>query len=284
MRRILLSLLVVGFLTPLAFAQKNSDHQRPENPRVVSEPVSADDFEAARADERATAEAVPLRDTLLPYHGYGTLAILNDGTLVIDVGGELVYDAAADEFTVASMETIAYRIDTAGLSLVEHRGEVFLDRNGAQVADRGLTRERVSVTPFPAPNSADGESHRRSIMDFSGDLDLRFDPANHELALTITDTTDTGESGMTFTLAAPVVSGPLQKRDPGSREVGQDLPGGEENDAITLTAAAAAWSASCSVDCTNGSCSISCSKKGALCSCSSTGYPQCRCIKAGREQ
>ena len=74
---------------------------------------------------KSGAKVGPLCETIaLPYNGHGTVAVLDDGTLIITVGGEERIDPTNGDVTVTGSEAIAYQLDTSTLRLVEHEGEV----------------------------------------------------------------------------------------------------------------------------------------------------------------
>lgn len=210
----------------------------------------------------------PVRENALPYEGFGSVTIVDDGTLIIEIGGAAttLHDEDDVEFEgIGPYDAIAYQIDMSGLSLVEHRGQVFLDNNGVELRARGLRPREVFRTVFPAPDQIDANRAPTALVWFTGELQLSFDAQTAQLVLRIEDSEETGR---VFTLAAPVVSDAKNRRR-------------SEEGGIVLTPLEghAVGASSCSITCSKGSGSVNCSESGCKCVCKA-GKPVCICTNA----
>lgn len=218
---------------------------------------------------KSADKAVPLSQYALPYQGLGAVVIVDDGTLLIEVGGQLDEDVEA---SLVSDEAIAYQLDTSGLRVIERGGEVFLDQNGKQLSEQGLRERQVTVIPFV--NTAN--PNPTALFEFTGQLDLNFDAATGLLSVTITDTESSGQA---FHLSAPIqIAKPAATQGKvllvdSNAIAASDNP----NDPIVLFSMGEMKS-KCSIACNNGNGSIECTRRGCICICKTNGEPKCECV------
>ncbi len=225
-----------------------------------------------KREVKTLSPRLKLTEYTLPYQGYGEVDILDDATIVVQLGGELVGNLETDDdadIWIAPIEEFAFRMNPVGLSLVEHQGGVLLDRGGTQDRARRVAVGLGNVVPFRVPAPNDVPVTPIALASFSGPMSLGYDAAGR-LVLSITDAE---EPARTFTFRPTYGSGeamgadgaPVQK--PGDDTVilmGEGPPIG--------------WTAGCSANCSGGSCSISCTNQGASCYCKGS-TPVCRCVK-----
>lgn len=229
--------------------------------------------DAAPPEHLRAVAAAPFAETAMPYQGQGYVGILNNGLLVIEAGGELVYDPATDEYVPSPMETVVYRVNTSNLNVAEFDGEVFLDRNGADIRHRNVPLERVLAISFAtlAESAREQQAERYAVLDFTGQMIADFDAATKTLTLAVVDQ----DTGRRFSLQAPVRGAPNvgQAADAG----GVVLLPADDGGGPPCMGDDCSWVSSCTVDCSGGSCTISCISKGSLCYCKTDGTPVCSC-------
>jgi hypothetical protein len=219
---------------------------------------------AAMAEAVREARPVPISQNQLPYHGYGSVTIVDDGTILVEMGGKETITYWDDQESVEQTpyDAVAYRIDTTGLALVQAGNEVYFDRKGKQIQMRGLRSNRVFRTMFPDSDARDPNAPPTAIAWFTGDLTVAFNDATSVLTLSAKDTEGTGR---VFTFQGRVVTGaPVD-----SSQVDDDL----------VLVVVSAGSSECSVICAQGSGNISCTNTGCKCVCKS-GMPSCICTNA----
>lgn len=267
----LFGLLVLGSVGLVCLGQErisDSRGQSAKSPQAVPQTVER----LAPSETTVTRDFGPdlrVKNNQVPYAGFGSVMIVNDGTIIIEIGGKETVEYADDDeetLTVSPYDAIAFHMDITGLALVDAGGEVFLDRGGKQIAERGLSPKRVFRTLFPEASAIEQNSPRHALAWFTGDLRLAFDRNSKVLTVRAKDTEDTDRL---FTLSAPVVQAD-----------GMTL---NENDEIALIiqseSTVADGSSNCSISCPRGSASINCSNSGCNCVCKS-GSPSCKCTNA----
>lgn len=204
----------------------------------------------------------------LPYSGYGSVAILDDGMVLITLGGEFRIDPAKEdsagrpEFVVTPGCTIGYQMGTTGLALVQYKDdEVFLDKDGTELARRGLGPDQVVRTTFRHSNVAAQGANRFALVSLNGDLNANIDRADGELAVTVTDR----ETGRTLRFTGVITDG-------GSKALPDSDP------RISLLEPPVLEPSNREIACAQGSCTITCEQRGCAAYCDTSGEPVCRCI------
>ena len=227
--------------------------------------IGADGARGRHVD--AVRHTLSLAEYTLPYNGYGELDILDDGCLVIKVGGEWYINPETDESTIQESDTLIFQLDTSDLTIVENGESVFLDKKGVQLAKRGLSWDDVTVTAFPEWVEKDRAQARYALETFIGDMALSFDEAEGTLTVSIIDTHDRGG---TFNLTAPI----LRHIRAGKRTI---LSRPEKPGDPGIVLAPPPEASSCSATCTRGSCSITCENHTCTAYCRKYGLPVCSC-------
>ncbi len=230
--------------------------------------------DGGRPSRAGESEAsTPLRDYALPYHGYGEVAVLNDGMLVVDMGGKVAFDGDG-WMTVSPVKTIVYWLDSSEVKLVESDNMVFLDKGGAEMTRRGVSPLRATVTAFDRHQDIKAGAQRYSLADFAGDLEVSFDDKTRRLTVKITDSQEE-EKAMTFTLAGRVT--PRAAALGGGEAGALATAAGGDDEILLLDGEDPPWlSTTCSADCRLGSCEASCAGT-AHCYCTREGHPRCWC-------
>jgi hypothetical protein len=116
----------------------------------------------------------------MPYRGYGSVQITNDGIVRVYIDGD---PPAAGRDRREPAESYALVMDTHGLSLACSRDECFLDRYGTDVEERNLTSD-VSLTPFLDPAEIEaGDYDSETLVEINGDLgfDILFSSGSGEV-------------------------------------------------------------------------------------------------------
>lgn len=253
--------------------------------------------EAGRAREgQASRPASPESpfNVEMPYEGPASVDLLDDGTLVLEIGPTAIpwWPAIEEANANGSSEgprvpwgaaegvensggVYFFPLDTTGLTLVEDGNELFLDKDGAQVRARGLRARRVIQTPVADGDVVDTASQRYALLSVVGEALLDFDAEQRVLYVDLLEAEGSApRRHVTFSIHGAVW--------PESQKAGVD----EDTDGLIRLAtgdANAAEGASCNVDGTHGSCSISCpNSQPPRCWCSSGGIPNCKCGKSAR--
>ena len=217
------------------------------------------------------AELTPSLAAALPYDGYGSVAILDDGILLITLGGEIV----AEDRDPTDSATYLGQLDTSGLTLVEHDGEVFLDKNGVHIAARGLSPEQMTRQGFQDAAALEPDTPRQALVEIRGDLDLSYNSVTGDLTVAGTGMEDPRRK-LRFTVrVGDTPGGGGDGQDPvcASSSSGDGLTPGETP--IWLNQPSE-MSSACSVSCKHGDCTITCNSTGCKTYCSS-GQPVCIC-------
>ncbi|MBI4717692.1 MAG: hypothetical protein HY763_07810 [Planctomycetes bacterium] len=219
--------------------------------------------------QQADRSVAPLA---LPYHGYGTVDVLDDGLIVVEIGGRVLFDPDAEDGPVIEpSRTIAYRVDPHRARLV--RREAVLVVEGVVppgVAD--LSDSSATITTFRDPAAAARPATRHALVTLSGDLSVALTDSDGSLSLSMVDQAD---HGWTLALSGRLVRGAnalhevSEAADAGAADPGSG-PG-------LFLYPAEAESSACSVECRKGAANINCNNKGCACWCSN-GVPRCRCI------
>ena len=139
----------------------------------------------------------------IDYEGPGHLVILNNGWVLIEKGREGGYIDKEDEWhwTVTS-ELLNLKFDRTDLTLVDHHGELFLDRAGAQMEVRGLSWRQVDATRFEEVEQPPEGCGMFSVVSLTGDLTLEYDGASGAVRLTICGEETEDTPAQEFTLIA----------------------------------------------------------------------------------
>ena len=165
---------------------------------------SADLIEIQRAKSLAAANAniFPPPDMRFPYVGEGSVSVLDDGTLVLEVLGGEVLEVASGEQAAVPPATMAFHLEKEGLKIIDDKGRVFLDRHGVEARLRGVSPDERNVTLFPSEVSTTGEDvgPPRTLLFLSGSMSLAFDEGSNRLSVEITD----AESRRSLNLTARV--------------------------------------------------------------------------------
>lgn len=153
--------------------------------------------------ESATQEQTvifPPSGVHFPYDGSGVLEIIDDGTVLLQVNGEGVFDEVTGE-VIPTLENIAFRISPVGLALIENNSHLFLDRGGVQARLEALPAGNQKVEYFEIPSKVeDAENTVRTLLYLSGKISLAFDEAQSRISITAEDT----ESRRSFSTVAIV--------------------------------------------------------------------------------
>lgn len=258
--------LGVGFLSLVVVGPLYAQSQRSDLDSNAASTVKKSSVDRSVPERSEVGAANPglLEFYSLPYSGFGTVWLLENGMLIIDVGGEAVVDEEGETKIASSVETIGFQIDTAGVSLVSHRGDYLLDRQGRHVRQRGWEGKQLTVTQLDAGVDEDRDLH--SLMEISGKLDVAFDRETKTLLVEVADVL----RGHRFSVQA-LVNFSASQGD--VAPVGRTL-----DDGFVQLVPAVAWTASCDTTCTGGNCDITCVKKMAQCWCGTDGTSICRCI------
>jgi len=210
----------------------------------------------ARAQRKTVRDADGLRGHVtdfalakyLPYDGLGTVDLLDDSTLAIELGGLQWVDD--EPLRVPPNEFFAFTLNDSGVSLVQHEGKTFIDVNGEALIERGLAPERVVRTTLPPRAAVDLAGKRYAVYSETGRLhiDLREDgmvsysvedeqtgePLFSFRALLVTNQTDATQIASGGPVAQPVYP------KPGSN-CHATCPGGRSCDINCGTEGCAAW-------------------------------------------
>ena len=209
------------------------------------------DFSGVRQAASAP-EAPPLFDTTeLPYEGRGTVSVLNDGLLVVGIGGGLLPQNEAKRCGTpyAAKESFALAVDPGRTMLAEvNRGWSLFPKTAP------IRGEAIHFDEGFVPD----EDHiRYSVLTVEGAMCLAHDAATGVYTLEVVD----GEEAEAFFVRFWAV------------EVEDSAPG----------AATSRDGSSCEATCEHGDCSITCDAgKAALCYCDN-GWPKCECIKKPKQ-
>jgi len=213
----------------------------------------------------------PFTNIALPFSGYGEITLLDEGTLIIRAGVDGDHPPESG-FGPAPLDIVFLQLDATSLSLVEHRGEFFLDENGKQIRKRDLSRRDAIVTPILAEQSARATSTPRAVAEFAGALYLSVDRKGSLLRVAITDASDDLEA-----FRATIR---LRSEDQGETD-GRSAESAGEMEYVSLmdlggVASGHQVSVTCSAECTNGSCTMTCEGK-CKAYCTKKGIPVCEC-------
>lgn len=226
----------------------------------------------------------PFEATPLPYEGYGYVALLNDGTLLISTGGDEVFDEEGQVLYYATqppLDRVSYSLDPAALAVVQaDRTSIELSITESSKPRLQLKEQDVEGADQPrrtswgdlVANNATGVS-LFAVLEFEGNMVLDVDETGFP-SFAITDQR-TGEtfyvSGAVLAAAkriAKAVRGDARRADMSANPDGSVAGGG---DAVNK--------AECFATCTNGKCNITCGGKlGARCWCTRGGLPKCECF------
>lgn len=193
------------------------------------------------APEKAAAAFDP---TYVPYVGYGSVTVLNDGVIIVRIDGDV--PASDDADWRDSIESYSLAMNPDGLSLIAAGSEYFLDRDGTELEQRGFSPPEVSKVrlgdePEEAPRGCD----RHSVLDIEGQLVLDYLRESGQGLLQVCN------EAVAFTLNFVVYE--------------QGSSGGGDN-------------SHCEAHCTRGDCEITCPPmRHAVCYCTYLGVPVCRC-------
>lgn len=216
----------------------------------------------------STMQAAPLSEYSLPYFGHGSVDIIDDGMLLIQLDGNevaLTHNNDAEQLLMGAVDAVIFKMNTAGLTIIEKNNEVFLDRNQRNLRERNLNINQVTQINFPKKEKLIEQKTRQALVSLTGTLEFDYDEFTGILYLDINDS----RSGKSFSLEAPVVS-----FDQAGSNTNRSLEK-NNNYSITLNTVDIADS-TCSATCDKGSCSISCSGV-CLAGCRSNGNPYCTC-------
>lgn len=235
-----------------------------------------------KVDVSTIGPGFALENHQLPYAGFGSVSILDDGFLLIQLGGEDKTDPETGEFMgITPQDVIGLQINAAqGWGLIQAGRELFLDRhNSAEMASRGLKGSQANRTSF-----------RQGLVETDtvfvlhtlvGPMTFNYDAAAGRIRLTLDDTEKSGlRLGMDEDLGTAhgsvvAKSGSFQPAEP------TDLTA--EGPAllrivIDPSPLALLLSAECSVGCSGGSCSVICNTGGCRAVCEGS-TPECKCVR-----
>ena len=191
----------------------------------------------------------------VPYQGYGSVTVLSDGVAIVRLDGDPPRADDDDADWLEPIDSYWLAIDPEGCSLVNADGEWFLDRDGAELQQRGLDEADVLAIPLGGGgDSEEGGCERYGVLEIKGDLFFDWDANAGRGYLEIA----AGDGATLFGLSFGVGGGGFFH----SR----------------------GW---CEIDCPDGShCEIWCSFFGfirvAHCYCDpNTGYAICECVGGG---
>lgn len=184
----------------------------------------------------------------LPYEGLGTVDLIDDGTLAIELGGLRWIDD--EPVIVEPQQFFLLELGGTGISLVHHNGESFVDANGGELARRGLDVRNVVRTTLPERTSINSSSTRFSVLSVTGALSVTLDE-NAAVSISVDDV-ETGIQLFSFygllvtdTTGAAVASGDYPTAQPAGPRPGSDChatcPGGASCDIYCGPQGCAAW-------------------------------------------
>lgn len=227
------------------------------------------------ASDRKVSSGVPpavpslrLTHYQLPYDGFGSVAILDDGSLIVELGGEEILDSETGEWLGhRPLDVLFLNINVnRGMQLYRMGRFVFLgSSDGSALAQRGLDSARVSLTSFKRSTGPDETAY--ALYTFTGRTLLQYDAATRRLHLVVDDT---DHGGLRFE-AEETLGVPVRKFD--AQET--TIPNSSD-DGPALLLAPVVSSSVCSANCEGGSCSISCGSGGCRSYCDGR-TPVCRC-------
>ncbi len=129
----------------------------------------------------------PVQASETPYVGRGELVILDDATLILTVLKPRPEGQETLDRRGKVLDRVAYDLDIAKLSLIEHDGQVFLDKDGLQLLRRGLSADDVRVIEFENIARVASQEENYVLDSFAGDLQLQIDDQTGALLVSMTD-------------------------------------------------------------------------------------------------
>ena len=154
---------------------------------VLAALIAATNPQAEKQDGTTQATAVQALDvvalekadavfdpTCVPYVGYGSVTVLNDGVVIVRLDGDP--PPSDDAEWREPIEAYSLAINPNGLSLVNMGGAYYLDRDGAQLRQRGLAPTDISkVSLGVGLEQFTGSCGRYSVLDIRGELMFEWD-------------------------------------------------------------------------------------------------------------
>lgn len=140
-------------------------------------------------------------DASICYEGPGHVVILNNGWVFMEKGREGGFvDEHGEWHWTTTSELLNLKFDMVDLTLVDHNGELFLDRAGKQMEARGLSWQQVDATRFEEVEQLPEGCGMFSVVSITGDVTLNYDGASGEVKLTICaeETEDAPAQDLTF--------------------------------------------------------------------------------------
>lgn len=209
---------------------------------------------------------------LLPYDGSGSIWVLDNGKLVVQLRGE-PSDIRPDTDGGRSAVMSIVGADTEGSrahaapsivevhtflvpAVAEHSTLLRKDGTWTLLGEDPESKATASADAqfIPLPPSRQNQSGHQSVLDLVGELDITLDPQTGVYTVSAED----WNSGERFVTSF-------------SFGVGE-----QPSDAIPVAPG-------CTTNCDNGSCNVTCLPPGSpLCWCDTGGNPHCECITLGR--
>ncbi len=209
--------------------------------------------------------AFPPNDVRLPYIGKGELIIFNDGMLLVGIRGASTWDDSTGQMTARTV-LLPFSVDTSELAIVNHSGEVYLDRDGAESMQRKIDPRESEISRFATEESASG-TNGRELLHMAGSVSLSLDQSQNVINLAATDS----KKALHFNMVAQF--GPAQTGEVGGTAglVAQNRLQVIYDPSVVFASGCNACCGSqgqycCSINC-NGKCSAGCHGDNPFCDC-----------------
>jgi len=224
---------------------------------------------------------ITLKNHELPYFGFGSISILDDGFLLIRVGGEEIVDPESGNWEGETpSDLIGLQVNTgAGWGLVQSGRELFLDRNDeVETIRRGLKGDQANHTTFRQKLAETDTVF--ALHHMTGLLSLSFDATAGTVCIVMDDS---NHSGLRLSVdeAIGTAYGTAVAGN-GSFQFNELAKMPDEGIALLQVVTdpsvlAANQSAYCTVTCSAGECSVTCTTGGCRAACRGSN-PECTCL------
>ena len=225
-----------------------------------------------------------LENHRLPYEGYGRVTIIDDASMIVQFGGEVIVldvepeamelDAEVEPQTIETpYDKFVIEFDSTDVALVRTGNQEFLDRRGAEMDKRGMSVQSVFRTSFPRPSELSKSNSPPSLLAaYAGPMTATMDRDTGTLRIRVTDTEGSGRAFEATTLLGSSPREFDRETDDGVAAGGSGIP------AKLGGGACSGGASSCSITCPRGDNSINCYQSGCKCYCDSSSKPVCECV------
>ncbi len=229
------------------------------------------------AEERGVTDAVkpsPFTIITMPYAGYGSITLLDEGTLIVRAGlGDDADRAVTGGFKPPALEVRALTLDLSGLSLIQLDRDFFLDKDGTELRRRGVSAIDAIFTPVAGVRDVATTPTPEAVDEFVGVMYLSLDASGRYLHISVSDF---AHDFRTFKTVLELGSSDSKKsrvpKNDGATTWNPTAIPASFEDAHDGGVAATG----CSATCTQGSCDITC-PAGCRAYCDH-GIPHCECM------